>query len=239
MIAHATTVMVLPIFLRFTVPYIVSMATSFDRYMHDFQDNDDDGDEGNGLLWSVNSNCTYYDIDDVNSLSDSNNCYQHTALHLNIHSLPSKHEQLRAMISDLLDSGIVINYILLCQTFLTDTNCAMFQLPGYHFVCNNRKSGRGGGVGIYVKDDLLFKIRKDLTVNYGQELESIFVEIDHNSHVFIVGEIYRVPNTNELESIQRSETLLSQLSNFNGNVIVGTRISICSILSIMVTHSSY
>ena len=49
--------------------------TSFDRmYMHDFQDNDDDGNEGNGL-WSVNSHCTYYDIDDVNSLSDSNNCY--------------------------------------------------------------------------------------------------------------------------------------------------------------------
>ena len=100
---------------------------AIDRYMHDFQDNDDDGDEGSGL-WSVNSNCTYYDIDDVNSLSDSNNCYQHTALHLNIHSLPSKHEQLRAMISDLLDSGIVINYILLCETFLTDTNCALFQL---------------------------------------------------------------------------------------------------------------
>ena len=76
--------------------------------------------------------------------------------------------------------------------------------------------------GIYVKDDLHFKIRKDSTVNYGQEFESIFVEIDHNSHVFIVGEIYRVPNTNKLESIQRYEALLSQLSNFNGNVIVGT-----------------
>ncbi len=36
---------------------------------------------------------------------------------------------------------------------------------------------RGGGVALYIRDNLTFKIRNDLTVFYEEEFETIFVEI--------------------------------------------------------------
>jgi hypothetical protein len=38
----------------------------------------------------------------------------------------------------------------------------------------------------------------------------------------IVGEIYRVPNTNEINSIKMYETISKQLQNYNHNIIIGT-----------------
>ena len=66
---------------------------------------------------------------------------------------------------------------MLCETFLTDVNCDMFPIPGYQFVCNNRQRGRGGGVALYISDDVQCSLRNDLTINLNNEFETIFVEI--------------------------------------------------------------
>ena len=54
------------------------------------------------------------------------------------------------------------------------------------------------------------------------EFESLFIEVTYNSHSITVGEIYRVPNSNGLLSIQRYEALLDKLNHAGNDVILGT-----------------
>ena len=86
------------------------------------------------------------------------------------------------------------------------------------------------GVSLYVFMSLrtwrwssrIVLLREDLTLNYGTEFESIFIETTNSSDNAIVGEIYRVPNTNEVESIKRYEDVARALSSYKGSVIIGT-----------------
>ncbi len=111
---------------------------------------DDDDETENSV--NINMKCDYYDIDDLSRLSLNNHGYRCSAIHLNIRSLPSKCDQLETLLSNINDKGIHINFILLCETFLTDINCSMFPLPGYNFICRNRTRGRGGGVAMYISE---------------------------------------------------------------------------------------
>ena len=55
-----------------------------------------------------------------------------------------------------------------------------------------------------------------------KNLNLVFVEINTRSHKVIVGEVYRVPNTSEKESVSRYNTLIDGLNKENCEVIIGT-----------------
>ena len=126
------------------------------------------------------------------------------------------------MLADFEDKGILIDFIMLCETFVFDLNQDMFPLPDYKIVCNNRKHGQRGGVAIYTRDIFQYKLRDDLTMNYNNEFETIFIEIDDNMHKMLIGEIYRVPGTSAQLSIQRYQSILHIISAFNGDVMIGS-----------------
>ena len=44
----------------------------------------------------------------------------------------------------------------------------------------------------------------------------------HGKRNLIIGEIYRIPNTNEIKSIERYETILNKLSNTKQEILIGT-----------------
>ena len=50
----------------------------------------------------------------------------------------------------------------------------LYKLPSYTFIKNNRKNGLGGGVGIFLKNGLNYKLRDDLQNSH---TESIWLEI--------------------------------------------------------------
>ena len=104
----------------------------------------------------------------------------------------------------MIDNGITVDFILLCETFLNHVNSEMFPLPGYQFVYKNKSRGKGGGVAMYISNKFQFRVRDDLTIEYDMEFEYIFVDIVHDSHKLVIGEIYRVPNSNERNSISRT-----------------------------------
>ena len=54
---------------------------------------------------------------------------------------------------------------------------------------------KGGGISIFIKENLQYKVREDLNVTLPY-LETLFIEITFNSKIYIIGVIYRVPNTN-------------------------------------------
>ena len=199
------------------------MSLNFTDYLQDLFDYEDSEDNYFGnILNNLNSGCKYHDIDSISSLSKTHNESKYTAMHINIQSLASKYDQLKTFVHTLNNYDIKLDFILLCETFLTEMNDKLYMLPGYDFVCNNRSGGKGGGVAIFIRDDIHFKVREDLTLNYGTEFESIFIETTNSSDNAIVGEIYRVPNTNEVESIKRYEDVARALSSYKGSVIIGT-----------------
>ena len=115
-----------------------------------------------------------------------------------------------------------IDYILLCETFVNDDNAHLFKLPNYNLIYKNRKIKSKGGVAIYIRDNIQYNLREDLSIFIEGEFESIFIESINNGQTSIVGEIYRIPNTSVNLSIQRYEEILQKMESSNSQVIIGT-----------------
>jgi exonuclease III len=118
------------------------------------------------------------------------------------------------------DFDIPIDLILLQETWEVKFP-EQFSLPGFqNIVYRTREGGRGGGVGIYVRNGLNFKIRTDLECYKLKTFENIVLEIQyHNKHV-LISNIYRSPNPPPLTSVSEHmdnfiETLDYHLSNIS------------------------
>ena len=61
-------------------------------------------------------------------------------------------------------------------------------------------------------------MRDDLCLNKEGQFESVFIEINSKNNEAIVGEIYRVPNTNERDSINMYEDIISKLQIYKFNI---------------------
>jgi len=167
-------------------------------------------------------NTAYIEVDHLKDIRDNTN-HKYNCLHLNIQSLPSKFDLLKQLLSLLKEDRVHIDFIMLCETFLTDSNSHLYNIPGYNLVCQNRTKSTRGGVALYVSTDYHYKLRPDLAINVEGEFESIFIEIrpKQSNDVVIVGEIYRIPNTNINESLQRYEHIINKLSQYK-QVYIGT-----------------
>ena len=88
--------------------------------------------------------------------------------------------------------------IALTETWLDQSKQDLYNMPKYNCINRFRKQRRGGGVSLYIKNDIKFMNRPDLEY-FDAEMESLFIEIDKNvfnlSSNVIVGVIYRMPNT--------------------------------------------
>jgi len=181
-------------------------------------DDDDDCEYPNVL----NIDSAFYEIENIPHSNKHCHEFSHTALHINIHSLPAKHDQLKTILTRFNEISIPIHFILLCETFLTDNNVHMCAIPGYNLVFRNRRTNSRGGVAIYIKNDLKYIRREDLEINHDGEFESVFIEATVENKNVIVGEIYRVPNTSEAISVERYDQLISNLNPTTKNIIIGT-----------------
>jgi len=171
----------------------------------------------------INVGSKFYELDDIHAEFSVNHNFMYTALHLNIHSLPAKFDRLKTLLTRL-NEQIQLDFILLCETFLSDINANMFNIPGYNFVYKNRKTNCRGGVAIYIKDSIKFSNRPDLEINHDGEFESIFIEatVNNNTTSVLVGEVYRVPNTSESVSVERYEHIINKLTSTGKDLILCT-----------------
>ncbi len=166
-------------------------------------------------LMDINND--YYDTDELNALITKQ--IKIKVIHLNIRSLAKKYDQLKLFLTN---SNFEPDVILLCETHLNERNDKMYPLNNYQFISNCRKEKKGGGVGIYIKNDLSFKIRDDIAINKECIYESIFIETLNENKRFIVGEIYRPPDTNQSEAIQNYEDTLIKINATKLQSIIGS-----------------
>ena len=156
---------------------------------------------------------SYLAEDDINSrvapLSDKINF---SIIHLNARSLLKNLDQLNLMFGSLKKLFSVIG---ISETWLTDCAAELFNITGYNFVSNHRKSKTGGGVGIYLQNDLQYKLHNECKLSDPETIESLFVEITvpHGKNI-IVGSVYRPPNQNTAFFLHKFD-ILSRISKDN------------------------
>ena len=70
---------------------------------------------------------------------------------------------------------ISFDLIGISETWIPEGN-DLIQMENYKFLCNGRKNRKGGGIGIYIKEEFNYKIRKYLSIYDEDTMESLFIE---------------------------------------------------------------
>ena len=161
--------------------------------------------------------CDYKTENQFNELFDKtrssfSNCI--SLLHLNIRSLPRNYDNFTRFLANI-DGKFSIMGV--SETWLKDSGYS-FDIEGYDFIHNPRPNRVGGGVGIYVDNDLEFKPRPDLAITdiSSPSTESLFIEIRRPlSQNIIIGVIYRSPDSNVNDFVQNFNSLLAKIGKEN------------------------
>ena len=168
----------------------------------------------------ISSNCTtlYRDENLHCEFQSENNL---NILHLNIHSLSAKRDNLVDMLHWLENESIVVHIIKLCETYITDNNKDFCRIPGYTMYSKNRTHRIGGGVAILIKNHLSSSEVVIKTVQYCErEFEFVCCKINANKNTLIVCEIYRAPGTSINNFLDAYKSLTTELNRNNCPVLI-------------------
>ena len=147
--------------------------------------------------------CNYYFPEPCDFNINPNEAFL-SLLHLNIGSIPKSLEGFFEQCISPFEVNIDI--FGFTETKLTNDIEHLYDIPMYNRYCNNN-SRRSGGVALYIKD--VFKCRELPHLRYTEEtIETIFVEVDYDT---VVGVVYRRPNTDEREFLDKFSNILMQL----------------------------
>lgn len=178
----------------------------------------DDLDPMLNLLPDVNSKTLSYSHFPL----DASYSHRFSLFHSNVRSLSKNYDELTNCLNL---AEVHFSIVALTETWLVDSNKDLFPLTGYNSLHAVRNDRRGGGVALFVRQDLMLKHRPDLDT-FTLDLESVFVEITlPNSSNFVVGVMYRPPSgniesflgemQNALNIIQRQGKKCYILGDFN------------------------
>jgi hypothetical protein len=188
-----------------------------------FQSLDNDDDINDNPYSTLDLNCNYFSENEfLYKFSKKSNLF---ILNLNIQSLQSKYTSLKETLDFFRDKQFLFDIICLQEVWNVDYP-ELFPLEGYlPLIVNCRKGARGGGVGIYIRSNLQYKIRDDLNVFYDRVLESLVIEVeDENENKFLVVVLYRSSGTHPTLTQSQQFTDFFQLfdnmlSNINASNI--------------------
>jgi hypothetical protein len=151
-------------------------------------------DNGDSPLRQGNQECKYYEPDQFSQIIEGTTIAL-SSFHLNCRSLSSNWDAFHNLLCDLHNKDFSFDIIGVSEVFRADRDTRVV-LSGYHNIimrCRNDESR--GGVGLFIKDSINFKVRDDLSVFIPHVYESLFIEMENESHKKIIaGVIYR-PNT--------------------------------------------
>ena len=162
----------------------------FVKYMT--SDNDDETSDFFPYV-DLESQCNYYD--ELSFVDKFRNNPNQLFMSINIQSLPAKFGDLSEL-SSLLNSNKCGPDVICLQETWRVTDPALYNLDNYNLELKSRsKNVQGGGVGLYIKKELRYKILKEKSIFVDKVFESIFAEIwTSPKSKIIVGSIYR-PNS--------------------------------------------
>ena len=161
-------------------------------------DNDIDGN-----IVQNNQMDTYFSVQQANALLNSrySNEDSFSAICVNVRSLINPHNfsKFESLISglDFQPFLIVVN-----ETWEKPHIIGQHKnLSGYVYISNPTVVSRGGGVGMYIKQNLIFAPCLELLLMHEKSFESLFVTIQFGGRRLICGTVYRPPLNDNLRLI--------------------------------------
>ena len=161
----------------------------------------------------VNEN-SFYRIDQDNRIL---NC-----LHINVRSLIKNKSALLSLLDNLQSQNMFVDVLLVCETFLTDLNESLSDLPGYNSYHMKRNNHSGGGVSIFVRDCL--SVVKIVPTEFNEcSFETISLIVRVGKLSYLVSELYRPPSGNLNNFCQQFNAYLDTLNAEKvTSIIIGT-----------------
>ena len=104
---------------------LISNNQTYDlNFINDF--NSDDDDPVSYKLLGKENFCNYYEISEMKD--NFPNCqYDFRVMHYNIRSMPKNFETFKMKLAELDDEGFIFDFILLCETFLSEKKLQSLQ----------------------------------------------------------------------------------------------------------------
>ena len=156
--------------------------------------------------------CDYFVENQFNEMLSKNNPIDLSLLHLNIRSLQKIFNNLSNYLTNL---NIQFSIIGISETWLRDDSHSV-DINGYRFIHKNRPNRTGGGVGLYISENLEFKLRPDLCFDKPDVAVSLFIEIKKPKEKnIIVGIVYRAPNLHSDDFLSKNTEVLDKISREN------------------------
>ena len=150
-----------------------------------------------------------------------------TFVHLNIRSLCRKFDDFKVLAEAMCSDRTIIG---ISETwFSSETDLNLFSLPGYKLIDNHRPDKKGGGVALYIPDQIDFRVCYDFNV-MNEMIETLFVElcIPGKSGIML-GVVYRPPHgslnlvMNEMQNILSNKLFDNKITflmgDFNVNLL--------------------
>ena len=214
-----------------------------------------------GDLDLIDHHCLYYSPDEFNKLPTLKSPNKHNAssvaqdntylnnylglLHVNARSLNKNFHSLEILLSSI--KQFPFSIIGITETWLNSNSPPLFHLQNYEFFRADRAQGKGGGVGMYVNNQLRVKPRPDIHITGS---EDIFIEIiNEMDKNIIVGTIYRPPSNGidtfsesfdeELIKILRENKNIYLMGDFNIDLLNSTQNYVSKFINILQSNGFY
>jgi len=132
-----------------------------------------------------------------------------SVFHLNIRSLNSKHRVLCQFLELL---HVSFDVLILSEIWSNNIDYYKNILPGYSFYYDLPLSSNVGGVGMFVSNNLCHHVVDTCKLNcFG--VENLWVEITNRNKKYVIGGIYRHPNSNVKEFTSELDCVLSHVNH--------------------------
>ncbi|CAL4060163.1 unnamed protein product [Meganyctiphanes norvegica] len=113
------------------------------------------------------------------------------------------------------------------ETWLKADNYNLVEFDDYEHICKIRPVDNnfdmketGGGLSIFIKKHIQYKLREDLNFML-PFVETLFIEVPHNNKTFLIGVIYRIPNTSIDLFNDTINSLIEPIKNEHEIILVG------------------
>ena len=166
--------------------------------LFDFKSKFNDTEYNDNIYSNTDHNCSYYEVNEFKKEFVQGSC-KFSSFSLNIRSLPGKWSEFRDYIINLNSNNFKFSVIAL-QEIWNVPRGVCYNLDGYKPLeykirdPTGLNGNAGGGVGIWVDDDLEYDIIDKLSVFEPHFFESLFIKVRTSNNKFtIIGNIYR-PN---------------------------------------------
>ena len=183
-----------------------------------------DNDLANDDMFPQIVNSCYYETDEFNDLFKSH-IYNNKMkiLNINARSIIKNYNEFAVILQNF---EISFDIITMEETWLDDSLTPLVQMDGYSLITKHKKRRKeGGGIGIYVRNDLKYIERSDLDCPEGYEdfFSYKFIEIVNEipSKNIILGVLYRPPGGNTVQDFtEHLNMLLPKLNKENKNLVL-------------------